>query len=288
MIHAERALKPIMTRVLSAVDRREAWLWFLAMFALASIAIRTPGGSFSSFLTSVGEHNLIYWLCYAVIAKSIAGSATAPADRPTIAALFGGGATLLVFAILNVRQLDGIVATAAGLLLYLRYADDPGLRRAGVVFIAFGVNLFWAQAAFALLKEQIVVLDALLTGAMLQAAGYEVVRAVNAISANGDVFITIIGACSSFNNLSLAALAVVAAAIGARGDLRRQDIVSVVFVCLLAIAFNTIRLALFATSKLSYAYWHEGEGVQVLAVVQTVLILGAAAMTALWKRTEPA
>ena len=285
MIRAGALGRHTATVLFSAVDRREAWLWILAIFVVSTVALRSVDGTMAGLMRAFGDHNLIYWFCYAVIARSIAGSAALPIDRISVVALFGGALSLFVVGVAtNVPALDGIIATGLGAVLYWKYSDDPGLRRASILMLALGVNLFWAQVVFALLKEQIVTLDAGLAEVMLRVAGYEVERTINTVSTGSGFKISIIGECSAFNNLSLAILAALAAIIGVRGSLRRDDIIGILIVCVVLIAFNTVRLSVFASSHSAYEYWHEGEGAPVLAILQIVLTLGAAAAISLRTR----
>ena len=284
MIRISAARHQAMAALSSAVDRREAWLWIVAMFVLATVAIGAEDGSASGFMQALGAHNLIYWLCYAVIVQSIIGSADAALDRVSLYAFFGGALLLIGVGLVGISDLDGLMATALGLVLFRVYGDDPGLRRAGILFLALAVNLFWAQILFAVLKEQIVVLDALFAETMLNLMGYEVQRTVNTLSTNGAFYITIIGACSAFNNISLAILATVAVILGLRGTFQRRDLGGVLLVCLLLMAFNTGRLAIFASSRGAYEFWHNGDGAPVMALAQTILTLGAAALLTLRPR----
>ncbi len=270
----------------SAVDRREAWLWILAMFVASCVALQAPDNTMAGLLRAFGEHNLVYWLCYAVIAQCISSSASEPLDGLSLAALVGGAAALGGISLLSMPVLDGLIATGLGLLLYRAYGNDPRLRGAAIVFIALAVNIFWAKAVFAIFKEPIVVLDTRFTEVMLRLSGYEVERTVNTLTAGNGFYITIIGACSAFNNLSLAVLATIAALIGVRGHLQRRDLGGIALVCLVLMIFNSLRLSVFASSRGAYEYWHEGAGIPILAVMQTAVTLAAVAFVVFRSRPK--
>ena len=271
----------------AAIDRREAWLWILALFVLSNVALQADEGTLWGLFVALGEYNLIYWLCFAVIGHSILSSRAVALDRTTGVAFIFTFVSLTGIALTDTSALDGIVATVLGVVLYKRYAHDPALRRAGILMLALAANLFWAKAVFALLKEQIIFFDTVFAEAMLRIAGYEVERTINTLSAGSGFYISVVGACSAFNNLSFAVLACLSAIIGVRGSLRRSDIGGIALVCVLLILFNTVRLSVFASSSAAYQFWHNGEGAQVLGILQTVVTLGAAAVLAHRACPEP-
>ena len=268
------------------VSRREALYWITLIFAFSNVASRTESSSIFSFVTAFTELNLVYWCCYVAIFRAVAASKNDILDSTTISLWAVVGLLLLCFSFTSVQSLDGAVATLIALFLWRKYGNDNGLLQASIIFFALSVNLLWAPILFAILKEPIVLADTILTQGLLTSAGYEVERQVNAISVGNDFYITVIGACSVFNNISLGVLATVSLIVCFGGTPIRRDFLGAALICMLLILLNTIRLAVFASSSTAYHFWHNGDGAIILAATQTVIIFGVATLVAIRERPK--
>lgn len=266
----------------NGLGRTEAWLWLAALFVVSTIAANANGPSLGSFLFAVLNQNLIYVFGYAVIVKSVLASPDAPLGADVKIAALCGVPLILVIGLTGVSDFDGLAAMLFGVLLVA--TKEPALRAAGIVFLALSANLFWGPVAFALFKDLIITVDATLAELALRVSGHEVQRTDYTLSAQDGHRVRIVGACSSFNNITLAVLAAVTALVAVNGRLSLKDIRPIVIVSLVVLAFNTIRLAVFASSYDSYLYWHNGEGAQVITLAFTALVIACAAWVAMSRR----
>ena len=278
-------------------SRREVWLWTLCVYVAGRLAINSGGvASAGDLLTHLTNHNLFHLLAYAALAVQLG---RLPADRAAgrldVSAMVAAFALGAVVAVLGIESADGLAATVLGAALLwsarrntaggdaeARPGDVQARRAAGAVFLALAFNLFWAKMLFVVLKAQIVLADTALVEGALRMSGYEVARAANALGvldAQGVVeghSIVVIGACSSFSNISLAVLACVCANVVVRSRFVRGDWWAIGAVGLVVLALNMLRLAAFAADYALYDYWHHGDGGPLLALAQTMVTLVAA------------
>jgi exosortase/archaeosortase family protein len=95
--------------------------------------------------------------------------------------------------------------------------------------------------------------------------------------------IVLIGACSSFNNVSTAVLACATIAMLTRTEWVRRDIATVAIASVVMILANAARLCLVGWSGAAYLFWHDGAGAQILGFAQTLVIL----LIAWWGAAAP-
>ena len=88
--------------------------------------------------------------------------------------------------------------------------------------------------------------------------------------------VSLIAGCSSFNNVSTAVLACAAVTMLRRTEWVRDDIATVAIAAIAMILVNAVRICLFVWSPNYHAYWHDGVGAQILAIVQTLAVLAIA------------
>ena len=97
-------------------------------------------------------------------------------------------------------------------------------------------------------------------------------RGTTFIAPDGHTLV-LVGACSSFNNVSSAVLACVAVTMLARPEWRRRDLATVAIASVVMILVNSLRICLLTRSDASHLYWHNGMGEQILVISQTLIIL---------------
>lgn len=262
----------------------EAWLWLTAFFVLSTIAVRGDAAGFSGFFSALLNHNLVYWFSYAVIFRFLLASENETSKLVLKIALFAGVPIVFFTGLSGMDELDGLSALLFGFLL-LKFSDCPNLKAAGLVFLALSANFTWGPVAFAIFKEPIVLADAILTEFALELSGYDVVRQDYRLGTSAEHRVMIVGACSSFNNITLAALAAVTTLVAVNGKLSREDTFPLVLVCLVMLGFNTVRLAVFASSYEAYLYWHEGAGAGTLSLIATALVILCSLAIAAYRRT---
>ncbi len=255
---------------------KEVWFWTLCLFVFSRIAIWAEGPDPTQLLTSLFNHNLVYWLAFTVIFVRLSRvSSSLKADKLSIATFYTSFGLLIVLGIIAIRPFDGIAAGFIGAMLLWRHQRESNMMAAAFVFFALFLNLFVGSALFTIFKSQIILIDSALAEFALRFVGFDVFRNLNSLGTSEGHTIAVIGACSAFNNISLAALAAVSGLLIVKDKLTKSDLWPILLICFAMLIFNTIRLSLFAVSRAGYEYWHEGSGAPVLAIVQTALLFAA-------------
>jgi len=85
--------------------------------------------------------------------------------------------------------------------------------------------------------------------------------------------ITLVGACSSFQNLSTALLACAAATMFMRTEWQKSDIPRVFLAGTVMIFINDFRLCLLVWDKNYYDFWHEGACAPLIGFFTTIVLL---------------
>jgi len=151
------------------------------------------------------------------------------------------------------------------------YLTSPGkspLRRSATIFFAICVPLFWGPAMLALAAPLLLKIDAFLVATLIGAESTgNVVRFVG--SGRG---IQIWAACSSFHNISHAALAWVALTQILGRDLEVRDVFWCGFAMILAASVNLARLTMIALWPEYYDTIHYGLGAQIASALAIILI----------------
>jgi len=141
------------------------------------------------------------------------------------------------------------------------------------VLLAVAGQLVWAPILFQLFTPELLHADAALVGELLAWLLPDVIwRGTTFIAPDGHT-IVLIGACSSFNNVSSAALACVTVAMLTRTEWRRRDLATIAIASVVMILANSLRICLLARGDESHLYWHNGIGEQILVIAQTLIIL---------------
>jgi exosortase/archaeosortase family protein len=256
------------------LSRREAFLW-PTVCLLANQAVQlVDTGSFGAFVESLAGQNLIYWLaCYAAIYRLHVSD---PAARPSRIDGWLVGAiciAILLMSFLPYRFATGLLASiTAG--YFIAAADrDRNIRAAGIVLLALSTQLVWGPILFQLFTPEVLRADGFLVGEILSWLRPDIVWRETTFMTPGGHAVALVGGCSSFNNLSTAVLACVAITMLTRTEWVRRDLASLALVCVIMILLNTVRICLLAWDKPTYAYWHNGDGVQIFGIGQTLLVL---------------
>ncbi|MGR3679117.1 MAG: hypothetical protein ACU0AZ_14175 [Paracoccaceae bacterium] len=258
---------------------REALSWFMLVFVLGRItteaASHTPADLFDAF----SNHNLIYLLAYAaIISRMRAVDAHVSASRRDLVALCGSALFLVAASFMGVAILDGVPALALGayFLMSRQRVRDVSLAAVGTVFAALGANLIVARMVQMAFQAEIVAIDAFVVQRALWLTGDAAPRVANRVMTEDGFAISIIGACSAFNNITLIALAIVSAIMWARPYFVKKDLLWFAIGTVVIIAINTVRLGLMALNLESYHYWHHDGGALIFSVVQTSCVLAIA------------
>jgi hypothetical protein len=270
---AARLELPASTAAVAGFGRREAFLW-IAICLLANQAVQlVDTGSIDAFAASLVAQNYIYWLaCYVVIYRLHVSDRAARATRLDGCLVLAIGVCILLTSFLPYRFGTGLLASiAAG--YFLTAGGDRNVRAAGAVLVALSTQLVWGPILFQFFTPELLRADAALVGEVLASFRPDIIWRDTTFSAPDGHVIALIGGCSSFNNVSTAVLACVSIAMLTRTDWVRRDFATLALACGAMILLNTLRLCLLAWSGELHAFWHDGNGAQILGIGQTLAVL---------------
>lgn len=257
----------------SAITRREIALWtvvcILANHALHAVDIQ----SVSSFVQSLASLNLIYWLaCYVIVRKVLASRHEPTAEPTEIIAALVIGVTICVTSFVGHRIGVGVMSTFVALYFLWFHNNDQALKSAGTVLLALSGHLVWGRILFQAFTPQLLTADAAAVDLVLSMLKPDIILSGSTFYAANDHVVSLVGSCSSFNNVSIALLASVAITMLVRHYWVRSDIVWILAICMVMISINVVRLCVLAWDVDLYLYWHNGPGGPILALAQTAII----------------
>lgn len=258
----------------SAIGHREILLW-LAVLLFANQALQLVDlQSFKTLGASLAEQNYIFWLaCYVVIYRLRASDGDARATRLDGVFAVATALSIVLTSFVAYRFGIGLLATTTAAYLLIAYRRDPNLRAAGAVLLAVAAHLVWGPILFQFLTPELLRADAALVGGILMWLRPDILWNDTTFVAPDGHSITLVGACSSFHNLSTALLACVTITMLRRTEWIARDIAAALMACAAMILLNAARLCVLGSDRSSYAYWHEGAGAPILAIAQTLVIL---------------
>lgn len=274
---------------LSRPSLRELVCWSVLLFVAARVSAAADGLSLGGLATAFADHNLILLLAYVALAsRAWQIDASVSSTRLDVVVVAASALTLAAISMVGIVSLDGPVALALGLyFLSIGRFCDLSLRAVGVIFVAIGCNLFVGKIILMVFQGQIVSVDAYIVQQALWLTGDAAPRVANRVVSESGFAISIVGACSAFQNITLMMLAVAAAVMWVRPRFQRSDLLWLSIGTVLVLALNSIRLGLMAQDYESYAYWHHGMGAEYIAVAQTALVILVAFFAAQASRTDP-
>jgi hypothetical protein len=166
-----------------------------------------------------------------------------------------------------------LLATLTAAYLLITHDGDRNLRAAGGVLLAISAHLVWGPILFQFFTPELLRADAALVGEILGSLRPDIIWSGTTFSAPSGHSIVLVGACSSFNNVSTAVLACATITMLTRTEWIPRDIVTVAIASVVMILINAARLCLLAWSGALLLFWHEGAGAQILGIAQTLIIL---------------
>jgi hypothetical protein len=275
---------PVATAVAAGISRREVFLW-IVIGLIANQALQlVDTGSLEAFAASLAAQNYIYWLaCYAVIyrlQRSDGASRATPFDWVLALAI---GLSILLTSFLPYRFAIGLLATLIAVYFLSSHGGDRNLKAAGGVLLALSAHLVWGPILFQFFTPELLHADAALVGEILASLRPDIIWKGTTFQTPEGHSIVLVGACSSFNNVSTAVLACATIAMLTRTEWVRRDIATAAIASVVMILANAARLCLVGWSGAAYSYWHNGVGAQMLGIAQTLVIL----LIAWWGATAP-
>jgi hypothetical protein len=267
-------LRPVAAATSVALTRREAYLWAVICL-LANQAIQLiDATSLDALASSLADQNYVYWLtCYAVIYRVWVSDRAATATRADLWLLAAYCLATVAASLLPYRFSTGVLASLTAVYFLTVPGADRNIRAAGCVLLALSTQLVWAQMLFQFFTSDLLPLDAVLVGAILEQLRPDIIRHGTTFDAPGGRAIMLVGGCSSFYNLSVALLGCVAVTMLTRTEWIRRDFVTVAIASCVMISLNVLRICLLCWSAASHAYWHDGPGQPILAAGQTFAVL---------------
>src|SRR6202171_4937206 len=265
---------PVSTGVVSGIGRRVLLLWVvICLFANQALQLLDIG-SYEAFAASLAAQNIIYWLaCYVVISRLYGSDRARSADRLDCFLALVICVSILLTSFLPYRFGVGLLTTITAGYLLLANRGDRNLSAAGSVLLAISAHQVWGPVLFQLLTPELLRADAALVGETLAWLRPDIIWSENSFHAPDGHSISLIGGCSSFNNVSTAVLACATVAMLTRTDWHRRDITTLAVGCVVMILVNAPRLCLLAWSGPLHLFCHDGAGAQILGMPRTILVL---------------
>jgi exosortase/archaeosortase family protein len=256
------------------VGRRETFFWVVAwLFANQALQL-VDTESYKAFTASLATQNYIYWLaCYAVLYRLYASDGAVRATRFDCGLALAIGVAVFCSSFLPYRFATGLLATAIAGYFLIANEGDRNLKAAGAVLLALSAQLVWGPILFQFFTPELLRADAAIVGEILTSLRPDIIWSGTSFLAPNGHAISLIGGCSSFNNVSTAVLACATVTMLTRTEWVRRDIATVAIACVVMILVNAIRLCLLAWSGASHLFWHDGAGAQVLGIAETLLVL---------------
>jgi Transmembrane exosortase (Exosortase_EpsH) len=264
----------ISSRLARPIGRRELLLWIVAgLFANQAIQV-LDFGSLSGLGASLANQNYIYWFgCYVVFYRISASDDRVSAENTDWYFAFAMMLSMLLSGFIAYRFAIGFLATVMALYLLLFRSGDRELKAAGVVILALSAHLVWGPILFQFLTPELLRADAALVGGMLKVVRPDIIWTDTTFQTPGSFAISLVGACSSFHDLSTALLACAAATMFMRTNWIRSDVVRIAAAGAAMIFINDARLCLLAWNQANYDFWHGGAGAPLIGFFTTIVLL---------------
>jgi hypothetical protein len=263
----------------SNLSRTEVYLYvawgLLLSYVLGELDLR----SVPDFKISLSALNFIILFAWFVSVKKLLRDKASP-DASTTDVIFGLS-LLLIYAVFTIIWSKFFIGfTIFVLACYIFRKTKPGehSRAASIVLFAISGNTFFSPIFYQLTLPELIHADAFLLGNLLKIIRPDILWSGAVFKSADGMGIALVGACSSFQNISLAFVAYIAIAIYTRNFLVRKDIVFILIIGLLMIALNDIRLILTTWNKAYYLYWHDGNGAVIYQNIANLVIV----ITAVW------
>lgn len=256
------------------VSRRELFLWIAGCLFANQAVLFIHFGSFSQLVTDLANQNLVYWLaCYVVLYRLHASDQHARASAYDWCFALAMLCAVLMSSVIAYRFAIGFLACAMGLYLLATYRADEQLTSAGAVLLALSAHLAWGPILFLLVTPELLRADATLVGGLLTLLNPGIVWTGTTFQSAGGHAISVVGACSSFENLSTALLACAAVTMFLRTKWTRRDLATIAMASIVMVLLNVIRICLLAWSAASYQFWHGGQGAPLYGAFTTIVML---------------
>ncbi len=261
------------TRVGLGLPRRDVFNWACAivflnqLFGLARETLTASPHEFFWNVGSVGVFQIMAW--YAVF-RLLASTDPAPAARLRDLVV---AVSLCCFVFVPKTGLIWVTALGIAVFGSLFNGGDRKLRAAEIVLAALSIQEFWGHTFFSFFALPLLRAEAAVIGTILQAVRPGTVWSNNVITGPSGHGIVVYDGCSSFHNLSVAALCWLTVRNLRDHRWHARDFVTGSVVGLTMVICNMTRLCLMAWNADLYHYWHDGPGSDIFVVGASTAIL---------------
>jgi hypothetical protein len=249
--------------------RRDLLIWVCAivfMNQLFGVAKEASSASLEQLPTDFGAVGVFQLMAWYAIFRLLASSNSLPIaqSRDFLIAV--------ALCCLSTRVI-WVAALGVAILCWLFHGGDRKLRAAGIVVAALSVQQLWGRILFELFAGPLLRAETAVVGTMLQAVRAGTEWRDNVITGPSGHGIVVYDYCSSFHNLSLAALCWVTVRSLRDQSWQVRDLVIGCAVGMTMVLFNVTRLCLMAWDANLYHYWHNGAGVEIFNIGASTTIL---------------
>jgi len=261
------------TRVALDLPRRVVFNWVCAIIflnQLFSVIKDAPSASPEQLLSDLGAVGIFQLMAWYAIFRLFASSDPAPIAQ--LRDLLIAVALCCLVLVPSTRTI-WTATLGVGIYAWLVNGGDPKVRAAGLVLAALAVQECWGRIVFKLFALPLLHAETAVVGTILQAIRPGTVWEGNAVAGPTGHGIVVYDGCSSFHNLSLAALCWVT--VRSLRDQRWQtrDFVTGGVVGMTMVLLNITRLCLMAWNADLYEYWHDRAGAQIFAIGASTAVL---------------
>jgi exosortase/archaeosortase family protein len=170
----------------------------------------------------------------------------------------------------------------SGLAGWLFFDNEIDVRASAAILVGIASHQLWSRIVFEVFSAEFVKIDAFMVGQLVTLTVKGAAWSDNIISVPGGHSIAVLEGCSSFSNVSTSLLAWVALAKLERARWVPRDLWVALATIIAQVTLNVARLYLIARSPSLFAYWHEGQGVQIYTALGTVAAVFIGALGTRW------
>ena len=247
-------------RVGLALLRRDVFIWVCAIVflnQLLGIVKETPVASPEQLLSDLGAVGVFQLMAWYAIFRLLASSGPAPVAqlRDIVIAL---GLCCFIFVSVNAIDLDH--GARHRRLWLARQRGRFEAARGRNCHCRTSVQEFWGRIVFKLFALPLLRAETAVVGTMLQVVRPGTMWRDNVITGPSGHGIVVYDFCSSFHNLSVAALCWLTVRALRDQSWQARDFVTGGVVGVTMVLCNVTRLCLMAWDAGLYQYWHDGDG----------------------------
>lgn len=248
-------------------SRRELFIWLASILCATAVAPTVMhGGASLEHLAGINAFHILGW--FAVLRLLFLQESSTPVTKQDFWATGVVGAINL----LPADRALWIAASLAAVYIYVQSQKGSNGRAGASVLAALCVQSLWGPTLFSLFSVYLLRADAALVGVALDMTRSGFVWHDNVILTQGHS-VEIYNGCSSFHNISLAALCWISLTKLKRPRFIKSDFIFGSAGCITMIALNATRLYVMSLSFEKYFYWHKGFGAEIFAMTSTVIIV---------------